>query len=270
MPLARVALYLASACVLVVAGRALFGSPPPLALALLLAGAYAGLLLAGVLVLRLRLYIDAIVRGPRGARGVVLTFDDGPDPKWTPVVLDDLDAAGAKATFFVIGKKAEAHPALVREIVARGHEVGVHGYEHDRLFSLRSEAFVQRDLERAKEVLGAIVGRTPVLFRPPVGHTNPRIARVVDALDLVTVGWSVRGLDGRPSADPERVAARIRVGLDDGAIVLLHDAAERGDFEPAGPRALPLVLDAIEEKRLPIVPLATWLPSGRDASTAAP
>lgn len=258
MPLARALLYAATLAVVVVAVRSVAFGPPPLAWSALALGSYLGLILAGVFVLKLRLFVDAVVRGPKGARGVALTFDDGPDPVWTPRVLSALDDAGAKATFFVIGRKAEAHPELVREIVARGHAVGLHSYAHDRLFSLRSAASVRRDLSEGLRVLAAITGERPYLFRPPIGHTNPIIARVSEALDLVVVGWTVGGRDG-VRADPDAVCARVRAGLRDGAIVLLHDAAERGDHEPAGPRALPAILAAIAEARLEVVPLAPWV-----------
>jgi peptidoglycan/xylan/chitin deacetylase (PgdA/CDA1 family) len=190
---------------------------------------------------------------------VVLTFDDGPDPVWTPRVLDVLERAGVKATFFVIGEKAEKHPEVVQDVVRRGHTVGLHSYAHDRLFSLRSEARVARDLRRGIEVLERVTGARPVLFRPPVGHTNPVISRVADKLDLLVVGWTVSGRDGTGWATPAGVAARVRRGVRDGVIVLLHDAAERGTHEPAGPRALPRILDAIVAERLAVVPLAEWL-----------
>ena len=258
MPPARALLYLATLAAVIGMVRAAAGAPPPAPIALLAGALYLGLILAGVFVLRLRLFVDAIVRGPRGARGVVLTFDDGPDPEWTPKVLELLDARGAKATFFVIARKAEEHPALIREILARGHTVGVHSYDHDRLLSLRSGKRVREDLARAANVLEAITGARPVLFRPPVGHTNPVIARAAESLGLVCVGWSVSGRDG-VKAHPSRVAARVRAGLRDGAIVLLHDAAERGDREPAAPRALPEILEAIAEARLEVVALSTFL-----------
>src|SRR5262249_55781480 len=125
------------------------------------AGLYVALVLSGVFVLRLRVFVDAVVHGPRGARGVALTFDDGPDPIWTPRVLEALDAAKAKATFFLIGRKAEAHPELVRAISARGHAIGLHSYEHDRLVALRSRKRVRADLERGIRVLEAITGERP-------------------------------------------------------------------------------------------------------------
>jgi peptidoglycan/xylan/chitin deacetylase (PgdA/CDA1 family) len=191
--------------------------------------------------------------------GVVLTFDDGPDPAHTPTVLDTLDAHDAKATFFVIGHKAEKHPALVREILARGHAVGVHGFAHDRFFALRGSKRVRTDLERAIRVLEIITERTPTLFRPPIGHTNPTIARIADLLELTTVGWSVRARDGLARTKPADVLARITRGLEDGAIILLHDAPERGPRRPAGVTALPQILDAIAARNLRVVPLAAWL-----------
>ncbi len=259
MPPARIVLYAASAAVLVLAGRAALLGPPRLQVAVACLLAYLGLMLAGVFVLRLRMYVDAVVRGPERARGVVLTFDDGPDPESTPAVLATLDAAGAKATFFVIARKAEEHANLVRQMLERGHTVGLHSYAHDRLFALRSAARVRADLQRGLRVLERITGARPHLFRPPIGHTNPAIARAAEELDLVVVGWTVSGRDGVAGTDASLVTRRIRRGLRDGAIVLLHDAAEKGGRVPAGVQALPEVLAAIHEARLDVVPLSDWL-----------
>jgi peptidoglycan/xylan/chitin deacetylase (PgdA/CDA1 family) len=258
---ARLLLYAATAGVLVVAARAVLIAPPPLYVSIGVAVTYLAILLSGVLVLRLRMFADAVVEGPFAARGVVLTFDDGPDPATTPRVLDILDAAGAKATFFVIGKKAAASPELVKDIVARGHEVGLHSFSHDRFFSLRDARGVRRDLELGVATLERITGARPTYFRPPIGHTNPSIARVADALDLTIVGWSAAGRDGVGWAKPASVTARVRRGLRDGAIVALHDAAERGGREPAGVAALGDILKAIEAEQLTVVPLRTWISS---------
>jgi len=135
----------------------------------------------------------------------------------------------------------------------------VHGFAHDRLFSLRGSKRVRDDLERAIRVLENITEQTPTLFRPPIGHTNPTIARIADQLDLTMIGWSVRARDGLASTKPADVVARITRGLEDGAIVLLHDAAERGDRKPACVAALPEILDQIAARNLRVVPLATWL-----------
>jgi len=259
VPPARALLYAASLGLVVFTARAVLMGPPSIVVAGAALFAYFGLILAGVLRLQLRMFVDAIVRGPTSARGVALTFDDGPDPKTTPLVLDALDEAKAKATFFVIAKKAEAHPELVREILRRGHEVGLHSYAHDRLFSLRSEERVRRDLERGAQILEELTGQRPLFFRPPIGHTNPIIARVADALDLVTVGWSVSARDGLASAVPRAIVNRVRRGLYDGAIVLMHDASERGSHVPAGVIALPEILKAAWKEQLPVVSVGSWL-----------
>jgi peptidoglycan/xylan/chitin deacetylase (PgdA/CDA1 family) len=259
MPPARIVFYLATLGGIVFAVRSVMTTPPPLWAALIAVGVYVAIILAGVFVLRLRMFADAILRGPENARGVVLTFDDGPDPVHTRKVLDILDEHDAHATFFVIGRKVERHPEVVEEILARGHEVGVHGYAHDRLFSLRGPRRVRRDLERAVRALEKVTKQRPVLFRPPVGHTNPTIARIAEQLDLTMVGWSVAGFDGIAGATPSKVAARITKDLDDGDIVLLHDAAERDDHEPTIAKALPQILAVAKDKNLRIARLGDWV-----------
>ena len=266
---ARGALYIATAGSLALVGRSLILGPIPVWVAGVALGGYLALILCGVLILRLGMFVDVLWRGPVDARGVALTFDDGPSPGTTPKVLEQLAAAGVKATFFVIGRKVKLYPELVRAIVAGGHAVGVHGYDHDRLFSLRTPESIRLDLARAIEVITAASGEAPTLFRPPIGHTTPRIAGALEAFDFTVVGWSVRGLDGLAGARADRVAARIVPHLKDGAIVLLHDAAENEDFTPASLAALPKILAAMARKNLPGVRVDAWLDAGDGAGSTA-
>lgn len=259
MPPARIVFYAATLGGILFAVHSILRGPPALWGAIAVSGAYVAIILSGVFVLKLEMFADVIVRGPREARGIVLTFDDGPHPVHTRKVLDLLDEHDARATFFVIGRKVEQHPDVVEEIVKRGHDVGVHGFAHDRLFSLRGSRRVRRDLERAVRTLARVTKDTPTLFRPPIGHTNPTIARIADQLGLTLVGWSIAGYDGLQNADPKKVASRIARDLDDGAIVLMHDAAERDDHVPAGVEALRDVLDAAKDKNLRIVRLRDWV-----------
>lgn len=259
MPPARILFWASTVGGIAFTARALLAERPSLAISASAAAFYLALLLSGVFVLRLRMFADAIVHGPSDANGVALTFDDGPDPTHTREVLDTLDTHHAKATFFVIGRKAEAHRDVVAEIVRRGHQVGVHGFVHARLFSVWGRKRVHEDLARAVRVLEEITGERPQLFRPPIGHTNPTIARVAEQLDLTVVGWSVGARDGLANTTPDDVVTRVTRQLEDGAIVLLHDAAERGTHKPAGVTALPAILDAIAAKNLRITPLARWL-----------
>ncbi len=270
MPLARILLYVATAGALSLVGRSVILGPVPLVVAIVAFSLYVALIGCGVAFLRLGMFVDVVWRGPREARGVALTFDDGPSPEHTPRVLDLLDEAGVKATFFVIGKKAAAHPEIVRDIAERGHAVGIHSHVHDRLLTLRSPDTVGDDLAEAIATVEGITGLRPTLFRPPVGLTSPRIARALEWFDLVVVGWSVRGLDGLSGALPERVAGRILPKLKDGAIVLLHDAAERDDFCPASVAALPRILAAMRNKDLDGVRLDAWIVPSTSNSTSPP
>jgi peptidoglycan/xylan/chitin deacetylase (PgdA/CDA1 family) len=221
--------------------------------------------------LRLGMFVDVVWRGPQKARGVALTFDDGPSPEHTPRVLDLLEEAGVKATFFVVGKKAAAHPDVIRDIATRGHAIGVHSHTHDRLFSIRTPEVLSDDLAEAITTVETITGERPILFRPPIGLTSPRVARALEWFDLVVVGWSVRAVDGWSGAKPERVAARVVPRLADGAIVLMHDAAERDDFRPASLDALPRILAAMRAKDLEGVRLDAWLAApDRRAPGSAP
>jgi peptidoglycan/xylan/chitin deacetylase (PgdA/CDA1 family) len=257
MTTGRAALVAATAAAVALAVRSSLGSPVPLWMALAAFVAYPALVSWGVLSPSLEMFAEIVWRGPRGARGVALTFDDGPHPTYTRAVLEALDQANAKATFFVIGEKAAHHPELLREIAGRGHLIGVHGYEHDRGLAFRSFHRVRSDLARAVEVVTLATGERPRFYRPPIGQTNPLIARAAKDLGLVLVGWSLRGLDGI-RADARRVAARIVPHLKDGAIVLLHDASERDDRRPAGPDALPDILQALRGKHLGAVRLDAW------------
>ena len=259
MPPFRALFVVATSGAIALTVHSLVREPPPLAVSVIALSAYGALVTLGVFVLKMQLYVDAVIGGPKDARGVALTFDDGPDPETTPAVLDALDSVGAKATFFVIAKKAEACPELVKEMLARGHTIGLHSYAHDRLFALRREAFVRSDLQTGIATLEKLTGARPVWFRPPIGHTNPIIARVATELGLVVVGWSVSARDGTARATLDGCLARVRAGLRDGAIVLLHDASERRDFAPLAPKLVPSVLEAIQAENLSVVPLASWV-----------
>lgn len=180
------------------------------------------LLVRGSASVRASWYLRMRCRARRAGRRVALTFDDGPDPQRTPAVLDLLARQGVRATFFVVGARAEAHPELVRRMATEGHVVGNHSYTHSWRFPLRSLGRTVEELRRTGEVLHRITGRQPRLFRPPFGVTNPTIARAVRRLGLDPVGWSIRSLDTMGQS-PERVAARILRRLHPGAVILLHD-----------------------------------------------
>jgi len=155
----------------------------------------------------------------------VLTFDDGPDasPGETPAILDALDAAGAKATFFLVGEQMAKSPELTAELLARGHEVGVHGQRHFRHDRVPAEESVA-DIEAGYAALSAVTEMAPRFYRPPYGKLTPAGAQACRRLGLEVVYWSTWGLDWEP-LPAERIARRVNRDLDDGAVVLLHDSA---------------------------------------------
>lgn len=170
---------------------------------------------------------------------VALTFDDGPDPDVTPMVLDLLDRHGAQATFFCIGSRAAEHPDLLREIRRRGHAVGNHTMHHRRRFAAGGFQAQRREVAAAQGVLGADAP-PPRLFRAPLGLRSPLLDPVLHGLGLVHVAWSRRGYDTR-CADPATVLARLSRGLRAGDILLLHDG--NAARTPAG---TPVVLPVLE------------------------
>jgi peptidoglycan/xylan/chitin deacetylase (PgdA/CDA1 family) len=233
--------------------RTLLIGPPPLWLALSAMLAYVAFATIGVLVPRLQMYGDVFWRGEPGSRAVALTFDDGPHPRTTRQVLEILARGGHKATFFVVGRKARLYPDVMREIHEAGHAIGLHGYAHDRLYSLKAPRYVADDIERTARAVEQACGVRPTLFRPPVGYLSSRTAVGARRTGVTIIGWSARGIDGIGETETERVVRRIERGLVDGAIVLLHDAAERDDFVPASIAALPEILRLIESRGLSCV-----------------
>lgn len=199
------------------------------------------------------------------ARGeIALTIDDGPDPQVTPRVLDLLDAAGAKATFFCIGARARDHAGLAREIVRRGHSVQNHSQVHRHTFSLLGPRAMRREIVAAQDTLAQACGQVPDLFRAPAGLRNPFLAPVLHRLGLRLVSWTRRGFDTR-TRDPQQVLDRLQRGLRAGDILLLHDghAARTTDGEPIVLAVLPHLLEAIAQQGLRCVTLPQGL---RDAT----
>lgn len=164
---------------------------------------------------------------------VALTMDDGPDPDVTPRVLDALATAGARATFFVLMTRVHAHPGIVRELVAQGHEVGLHGADHRRLTDF-GRAEVADRLTTARQELQEITGRPVRWFRPPYGAQLPATALAIRTAGLVPVLWGPSLWDWKDVDPLERRARALRT-LQPGAIVLGHDGiAGPGDGDPAG------------------------------------
>jgi peptidoglycan/xylan/chitin deacetylase (PgdA/CDA1 family) len=227
-----------------------------------LAANHAVLTVAGLLP-RSTLLGPSLARLPEAAAArneIALTIDDGPDPDVTPRVLDLLDAAGVKASFFCIGWRARENPALCRVIVERGHRVENHGDAHSWAFSAFGPGRMQADIAASQATLSDITGQAPRFFRPTAGLRNPFLDPVLAALDLRLAAWTRRGYDTREGR-PEIVLGRLTRGLGAGDILLLHDghAARTAEDQPVILAVLPPLLRTLAEQKLKPVTLADAL-----------
>jgi len=190
-------------------------------------------------------YGPVLTRWPQAGERVWLTIDDGPSAD-TPALLGLLEQHRARATFFLVGERAAAQPALVRAIVAAGHSIGNHSHSHPQAWWWAlGPAALSRQIGQCQQALAAITGQPPRWYRSVVGHTNPFVAAVQQRHGLTRVGWSARGYDG-VRCDPAVVLARLLPDLEAGAIVLLHEGGPAGQAEAV----LDGVLQALAQRRL--------------------
>jgi cellulose synthase/poly-beta-1,6-N-acetylglucosamine synthase-like glycosyltransferase/peptidoglycan/xylan/chitin deacetylase (PgdA/CDA1 family)/spore germination protein YaaH len=206
-------------------------------------------------------------QGDSDEHQVAITFDDGPDPRWTPKVLDILKAANVKAAFFLVGKNAERYPNLVRRIVDEGHEIGNHTYYHPNL-ALCGAEHVRLELNATQLLIETITGRATTLFRPPyAADSNPSQLselvplQIAEDLNYIVVMESIDPQDwARPGADI--ILQRVKQERHDGSIILLHDA---GGDRSQTLEALPKIIDWLKTRGDSIVPLSTLLKTTPDA-----
>ena len=194
-------------------------------LAVLFPALFAILCVSASVCQRCGFYLPVISRGSDRLNAVALTFDDGPDPATTPRLLDLLAARGVPATFFVTGRRAHAHPELIRAIADAGHTLGNHSYSHSTLLAFKGRVRLRADIAATQDEL-ARQGIATALFRPPVGVTYPGLAAVLAELGLSAVGFSCRARDfGNRTVD--HIARRILACAAPGDIIMLHDLPPR-------------------------------------------
>jgi len=177
-----------------------------------------------------------------GAPQVALTFDDGPDPRYTAAILDTLNAAGVKATFFALGKAASRNPDLIRREIAEGMHIGNHSWDHPML-SQKPPKFVVDQLQRTKDKLTSL-GASVSVFRPPFGSFQDSTVATAESLRLKTVLWSVDPSDWkRPGTGP--IISRVLSLVRPGSIILLHDG---GGNRAQTVEALPQIIAALKAR----------------------
>ena len=179
----------------------------------------------GIFAVRMNYYAEAVCRGKTGKKRIALTFDDGPDSEATPVLLDILKARQSHATFFCVGRRAEANPAIIRRIVAEGHTLGNHSYSHHWWTNFLTKKPLAREINRAQFVLHDLSGSSPKYYRSPMGLANPHLAPALRETGLKLIAWDTRPFDrGMPAKTMvNRIAGTGRGAAGDGSIVLLHD-----------------------------------------------
>lgn len=159
-----------------------------------------------------------------GPNGVNITIDDGPDPAWTPQVLDLLEEYGVKATFCMTGLQAEAHPDLVKDVVAAGHRLCDHTVSHDTAMDKKSEAYQAKEiLDAERMIIEASGGVRPVYYRAPGGAFTPYSRKLAASHGMRPLGWNVDTKDfERPGSDA--IVATVKRELSNGPTILFHDA----------------------------------------------
>jgi len=194
---------------------------------------------------------------------IAMTFDDGPSPETTPRLLDILKQRNIKATFFMIGQNAERNPAIVKRILAEGHEIGNHSWTHPQLSKL-SDDRVTEEINKTQNAIKDASGYTPVLMRPPYGAITARQKDWIEKqFGLNVIIWSVDPFDWkRPGASV--IEERILAGARPGAIVLSHDIHKQTVD------AMPATLDALAAKGFKFVTVSQLIAMNKPKSSPTP
>jgi peptidoglycan/xylan/chitin deacetylase (PgdA/CDA1 family) len=238
-----------------------------------------------------RLVADAAARGADPARGkrrtaprgvvwrvptdqkvVALTFDDGPDPAYTPAVLDLARAKGVKFTFFVVGRQSSLYPEIVKRMAAEGHAVENHTWDHHEMTRLSERQDVS-EIQLCDDEINRILGSRPSFMRPPRGEWDDDLYRAAAALGYRVVLWSIE-LEHHPRRSAQQMAQRATSMTRPGMIILAHDGAVDRRFDRTKTmQALPILVDGLLKKgyRFVTVPeLMSMATDARQTAAAAP
>jgi len=160
--------------------------------------------------------------GPYNKGAVALTFDDGPDPVFTPAILDKLKKHGVKATFFLLGTNIEKFPELVKRIAAEGHVIGIHTYDHPNLTQVTKEEYTYQ-IGKSDGLIQSLVGYKPKFFRPPYGEIKEDQIKWATEQGMIVIQWSIDTLDWQ-GLSPEQITNTVIANVLPGSIILQHNA----------------------------------------------
>jgi len=192
---------------------------------------------------------------------VALTYDDGPDPVNTPAVLDALKRHNARATFFVLGKRAAANPKIVQRMKREGHELGNHGYSHPD-YNKYKKAAISADITQTSEIIRKITGKNPSWFRPPGGYLSYDMVDICRKEKLTIAYWTYQqdSKDWRNGVQAAQIAAHITRHLEPGQIIVLHDGAPNG-LQTA--RATDMLLNSMQKQGYRVVTMSELTKMGK-------
>ncbi|GLX71401.1 polysaccharide deacetylase family protein [Paenibacillus glycanilyticus] len=192
-----------------------------------------------------------LLQGSSKEKRVALTFDDGPDETFTPLVLDELKKAGVKATFFVVGNRIEANPDIFQRMVSEGHAVGNHSYSHPNYLKLSDEKF-REEIDRTDKLIKRYIGHRPSLVRPPYGGVTEDQINWLASMEKKIINWNVDSLDWK-GLSADEVYANIMDATKNGSIILQHSAGGEGEDLTGTVEALGRVIAELKEKDMGFV-----------------
>lgn len=187
------------------------------------------------------------LQGPTDQKRVSLTFDDGPDPRFSNDVLDVLKQYNVPATFFVLGSKAVANPDIVKRMQNEGHVIGNHTYSHPNLVKESDLQTLEREVIRTEDALNSIIGYRTKLFRPPYGFLYNELVEKLGKMNNYVIGWSVDSLDWQEDP-PEVITSRVVDNIQPGSIILMHDGAEPSGDRTNTIKSLRQIIPALQEQ----------------------
>ncbi len=182
---------------------------------------YSIIIVVGSSKISLNYYLHSYCKSSIDKKEIAITFDDGPHPELTPKLLGILNEYDTKVTFFCVGEKVKLNPHIVRKIDREGHIVGNHTYYHSKFFDLFSSSRMINEIYCSNNDIYKITGKTPVLFRPPYGVTNPMLLKAIRLTNMSSIGWSLRSFDTVKKTDS--VLEKLKSRTSAGDIVLFHD-----------------------------------------------
>lgn len=199
-----------------------------------------------------------MLNGPRENKVIALTFDDAPDPRFTPAILDILAKYNICATFFLVGDRAAKHPDLVNRILREGHVIGNHSYDH-ALFSQLSFSQFQKEIWRTDAIIKNIAGVSPRFMRPPYGELLSQQVAWGKNNGFTIVNWDVDSEDWKKNPSSSRVLSNIKKTLQPGSIVLQHAGGGEGQDLIGTVKALPILIEQLQGKGYKLVTLPEML-----------